>query len=148
MSGLAYRPMREGDIAWVAEQERELHLFPWTAGNFSDALQAGYSAWLQYDGEQPCAYALMLLVVDEAHLLDLSVVRSAQNRGCGRALLDHLCERARAAGATQMFLEVRPSNTAALALYRRAGFAEIGRRKGYYPALEGREDAIVMSLPL
>jgi ribosomal-protein-alanine N-acetyltransferase len=86
------------------------------------------------------------MVLDEAHLLNLSVVRTWQNKGCGAALLRRLCDMAREHGAIRMYLEVRPSNRAALALYRRSGFTDVGVRRGYYPALFGREDAIVMSV--
>ncbi|THF55948.1 ribosomal-protein-alanine N-acetyltransferase [Pseudothauera rhizosphaerae] len=140
--------MSEADLEWVTANEAELHPYPWTRGNFADSLGAGYSAWIQSDGGHPCGYAVVLSVLDEAHLLNISVARGAQGRGLGGALLDFLCARARASGATQFFLEVRPSNQPALALYRRTGFEPIGRRKGYYPAPGGREDAIVMRLPL
>ena len=78
----------------------------------------------------------------------MHVAGAQQRKGVGWALLDFLCERTREAGARQMFLEVRLSNEVAQALYRRAGFRTIGRRKGYYPGRDGREDALVMRLPL
>lgn len=143
-----YVPMSEQDLDWVLAMEAELHPYPWTRGNFSDSLDAGYSAWIARVDDKPCAYAVMLLVLDEAHLLNISVARAAQGRGLGAALLAFLCERAKESGAVQFFLEVRPSNLAARALYERAGFQPIGRRKAYYPAPEGREDAIVMRLAL
>lgn len=94
--------------------------------------------------DEPVAYAVVLRVLDEAHLLGIGVALSAQRRGYGRRLLQHLCERAAKEGATCFFLEVRVSNDAARALYRAMGFDEVGRRRGYYPAGVGREDAIVM----
>ena len=96
----------------------------------------------------PIGYAIVLNVLDESHLLDIGVVPAAQGQGLGRYFLGWLCERAKEHGADTFFLEVRPSNVAALRLYERFGFAEIGRRRGYYPAAEGREDAIVMRLAL
>ena len=141
-------PMQESDLAWVAAQDRLLYLFPWSEGNFSDSMSAGYSCWMMLDGSAPLGYAVLMGVIDEAHILNISVVADRQRGGLGRRLLDHLASTARDAGATQLFLEVRPSNTAALALYARAGFETIGRRKGYYPAAGGREDALVMRLPL
>lgn len=144
-AGFGFAPMAEADLPWVVENERELHAFPWTAGNFTDSLCAGYSCWVMRNGNGPVAYAVMLTVIDEAHLLNISVARAAQRRGIGGALLQYLFSEARRVGATQFFLEVRPSNAAALALYGRHGFAAVGRRKGYYPAPQGqREDAIVM----
>lgn len=141
-------PMQESDLAWVAAQDRLLYPFPWSEGNFSDSMSAGYSCWMMLDGSAPVGYAVLMRVIDEAHILNISVVADRQRGGLGRRLLDHLASTARDAGATQLFLEVRPSNTAALALYARAGFETIGRRKGYYPAAGGREDALVMRLPL
>jgi ribosomal-protein-alanine N-acetyltransferase len=142
---LALVPMTEHDLGWVVDNEAELHAFPWTRRNFLDSLAAGYGAWVLRQQDQPVAYAVMLTVIDEAHLLNLSVARSAQRAGIGGLLLRQLFDEARQAGASQMFLEVRPTNTAAQALYGRHGFKAIGRRKGYYPASDGgREDAIVM----
>lgn len=139
-----FLPMTEADLDWVVAQERELHPFPWTRGNFADSLSAGYSAWImQVDGER-AGYAVVLMVMDEAHLLNISIVRHCQGKGLGRFLLDFVADTGRQRGADQLFLEVRPSNAAALALYAATGFQPIGRRKAYYPAAEGREDAIVM----
>lgn len=141
-------PMSAADLDWVGAREAELHAFPWTRGNFEDSLAAGHGAWVMRLDTRPLGYAIMMMVLDEAHLLNLSIARQVQGQGYGRVLLDRLCAEARAGGATQLFLEVRPSNEAALALYRKAGFEQIGRRRGYYPAREGREDAIVMRLTL
>ncbi|GHT92107.1 ribosomal-protein-alanine acetyltransferase [Betaproteobacteria bacterium] len=140
----SFAPMGFADLDWVVAQEATLHAFPWTRGNFVDSLNAGYLHRLMFEAGVPIAYAVVLGVIDEAHLLNLSVVRSAWGRGCGQRMLEHLIEEARQGAIRQYFLEVRPSNTAAIALYQRLGFAEIGRRKRYYPAPEGREDAIVM----
>lgn len=148
VASVAFVPMAESDLGWVAEQDRVLYPFPWAAQNFSDSMAAGYSCWLmQADGE-PAGYAVLMMVLDEAHILNISVAADCQRQGLGRRLLDHLGDVARTVGGRQMFLEVRPSNAAALALYARAGFETIGRRKGYYPAAGGREDALVMRLPL
>ena len=143
-----FAPMSESDLDWVAEQEGSLHRFPWSRGNFADSLNAGHSCWMMFESDAPVAYAIMLAVLDEAHLLNISVTRAAQGRGLGSVLLGYLLSSARSYDLRHFFLEVRPSNLPALALYRRAGFAEIGRRKAYYPSPEGREDAIVMKLEL
>ena len=144
-AGFGFVPMTDEDLSWVVENERELHAFPWSEGNFADSLRAGYNCWVMRDEAEPVAYAVMLTVIDEAHLLNISVARTVQRRGIGAKLLEYLSSEALRAGATQFFLEVRPSNTAAIALYERHGFVSIGRRKGYYPAPDGRrEDAIVM----
>lgn len=144
-----FAPMTELDLAWVVENEAQLHAFPWSRGNFIDSLHAGYSAWVMRIDGRPVGYAIVLQVLDESHLLNLSIARAAQRGGFGSELLRHLANEARRGGSSQFFLEVRPSNQAALALYRGQGFQPIGRRKGYYPLREGgREDAIVMRLDL
>lgn len=145
---LSFAPLGEHDLGWVVEQEACLHSFPWSLQNFIDSLAAGHSCWLMRDAGTPVGYAVVLVVLDEAHLLNISVARDAQGRGLGGQLLGYLISLARSDGIRQFFLEARPSNLSALALYRRAGFMEIGRRKGYYPSREGREDAIVMRLEL
>lgn len=139
-----YRPMTGGDVEWVMTHECALYPFPWTRGNFVDALEAGYFCRVMFDERGPIGYAVMMLILDEAHLLNLSVVHDAQGKGAGAALLGHMRDAARGLRATQFFLEVRPSNAPALRLYERSGFTRIGRRRAYYPAEGGREDAIVM----
>ncbi|WP_234418992.1 ribosomal protein S18-alanine N-acetyltransferase [Parazoarcus communis] len=143
-----FTPMSEDDLDWVSDREAELHPFPWSRGNFADALAAGYASWIMHEAGRPIGYSIVLGVLDEAHLLNISVVRDAQGQGRGARLLAHLFAEARHSGAREFFLEVRPSNQSALALYNRSGFIEIGRRKGYYPATDGREDAIVMKASL
>lgn len=142
---MSIKPMAESDLIWVATTEARLHAFPWSHGNFLDALQAGYACWTMRRNAEPIAYAVVLPVLDEAHLLNISVCAAAQRQGFATILLQHLFDQARMSGATQMFLEVRPSNEAALSLYGVQGFHAVGRRKRYYPAACGnREDAIVM----
>jgi ribosomal-protein-alanine N-acetyltransferase len=143
---LALVPMTLDDVDAVHALECSVFPHPWSRANFSDSVQAGYDAWLLRDGQSELAgYFLLMYALDEAHLLDVAVAAGRQGMGLGRYLLDTLCARAKEMGAESVLLEVRPSNERALAVYRRYGFAEIGRRKGYYPAHEGkREDAIVM----
>jgi ribosomal-protein-alanine N-acetyltransferase len=138
-------PMRDADVDAVAAIEQRAHPFPWTRGNFVDSLKAGHSVWVFREGGTLVGYAVLMMTVDEAELLDITVVPEWQRRGLGGSLLDRLFEVARGHGATRMLLEVRPSNEAGLALYRRFGFAEIGRRRAYY---QGKEDAIVMAREL
>lgn len=149
LPGERLRPMREEDVAAVAAIEAQAYVFPWTAGLFRDCLAAGYSAWvLEAEDATLQAYAILAVGADEAHLLNLCVDPSRQGRGLGRRLLQRMVELARWHRAGRIFLEVRPSNPAAIALYRSEGFIEIGRRPRYYPARDGREDAIVMALDL
>jgi len=142
------RPMIEADLAAVIAIENAIYAFPWTLGNFRDSLAAGYQCWV-YVGECGLVgYAVMMYVVDEAHLLNISIASSRQRQGHGSALLRSVCELAREHGARLLFLEVRPSNTGARRLYARHGFKHIGLRREYYPAPTGREDALVLGLPL
>jgi ribosomal-protein-alanine N-acetyltransferase len=144
-----YAPMGEKDLDEVAAAEKDVYPFPWTRGNFTDALQAGYSAWVLRDAPgKVAAYSVMMIALDEAHLLNLSVARHAQRTGLGWRTLDWMAEVARGYGVRTILLEVRPSNEAAIRLYERYGFERIGVRRGYYPAAGGREDAIVMRISL
>lgn len=141
-------PMREPDLDRVLPIESAIYEFPWSRGNFRDSLTAGYSCWLYVDADAVIGYAVVMLAVDEAHLLNLSVDHAVQRRGHGRQLLDHVMAAAQGHGARSMLLEVRPSNGVGRHLYERAGFAQIGLRRGYYPAASGREDALVLSCAL
>ncbi|MCS6944259.1 MAG: ribosomal protein S18-alanine N-acetyltransferase [Sutterellaceae bacterium] len=144
-----FEPMRAQDLDEVIAVERDIYPFPWTRGNFQDALAAGYSAWLlRAPHGSLIAYAVVMVALDEAHLLNLSVARLYQRRGYGWRMLDWMARCARDEGARTMLLEVRPSNAPALGLYARYGFQRIGVRRGYYPAHGGREDAIVMRISL
>lgn len=149
-AGLALAPMEAKDIDEVHALECSVFPHPWTRGNFVDCLASGYDAWVARDpGGKLAGYFLLMYALDEAHLLDVAVAGERRGKGIGRWLLDTLGARARACGAASVLLEVRPSNERALHVYTRYGFREIGRRKGYYPAHEGkREDAIVMRLEL
>lgn len=145
---LRYTPMQSSDLDAVAQAEAELYDFPWSRANFADSLAAGYSAWVCRSDGALVGYSVMMLALDEAHLLNISIAKPWQRRGHGQALLGFIQDVARANGASTLFLEVRPSNAAAIALYRRNRYHEIGKRRGYYPALFGREDALVMSVVL
>ncbi|HEX5513482.1 MAG TPA: ribosomal protein S18-alanine N-acetyltransferase [Gammaproteobacteria bacterium] len=139
------RRMVEEDVDAVMEIERRAYPFPWTPGIFRDCLRVGYNAWVYVQKEQILGYALMSCGGGEAHLLNICVDPEYQGAGLGRTLLQHVLRHAGRLGADQLFLEVRPSNTRALALYEDMGFIEVGRRKGYYPAERGREDALVLA---
>lgn len=144
---LALRPMVADDVDEVHALECSVFPHPWSRANFVDSLASGYDAWVlrEEGGGQLAGYFLLMYALDEAHLLDVAVASARQGAGVGRLLLDRIAARARAMGMESILLEVRPSNVRALQVYQRHGYAEIGRRKGYYPAHEGRrEDAIVM----
>jgi ribosomal-protein-alanine acetyltransferase len=142
------RPMRDGDLDAVEAAERSIYAFPWSRGNFADSLAAGHAAWVAEAAGDLAGYAVMMMAVDEVELLNISVLDSWRRCGLGAVLLGCLCQRARSVGARRMLLEVRPSNQAGLGFYERQGFRQIGRRKNYYPAAGGREDALVMEMML
>ena len=142
------RPMREGDLDTVMEIERRAYPFPWTHGIFRDCLRADYPAWILDDEARILGYAVLSVAAGEAHVLNLCIDPVMQGAGHGRRLLRALLKIARGHGAQRVFLEVRPSNPRAIALYHDEGFNEIGRRPRYYPAKHGREDAIVMAIEL
>jgi ribosomal-protein-alanine N-acetyltransferase len=143
-----FRPMQIDDLDVVMAIEPHIYPYPWTRGNFSDSLNSGYSAWVLMLDEQIIGYALVMIVLDEAHLLNLSVAKAHQKQGLGRTLLEHMIKISKNHRATNMFLEVRPSNVSAIALYENMGFNEMAVRRGYYPAANGREDAVLMGLAL
>ena len=145
---LSLRPMQTDDLDAVMQIEPTIYSHPWTRGNFSDSLNSGYSAWVLEQDNKMIGYALLMLVMDEAHLLNLSIAKPQQKRGLGRYLLEHMLKIAKNHKVTNMFLEVRPSNISAIALYENMGFSEMAVRRGYYPAKEGREDAVIMGLAL
>ena len=139
--------MRESDLAAVSALEAESHPAPWTAGNFRDALAAGYSTVVGEAAGALVAYGVLMMGPGEAQILNLTVARVARRRGLARALLRRFLDDAVRLGAEQCFLEVRLSNAAAIALYRAEGFVPVARRAGYYPAADGagaREDALVL----
>ncbi|MFC4726819.1 ribosomal protein S18-alanine N-acetyltransferase [Coralloluteibacterium thermophilus] len=145
---ISLRPMREADLPAVAAVEQRAYPFPWSPGIFRDCLRAGYACWVAEDARGLAGYAVLSVAAGEAHLLNLCVAPEHQSRGLGARLLARIIAAARGADAQRVFLEVRPSNAPAIALYDRAGFNEIGRRRGYYPAVGGREDALVLALEL
>jgi ribosomal-protein-alanine N-acetyltransferase len=144
--------MTVADVDAVTAIEARCYSFPWTRGNFIDSLVAGYCAEVLQQGSRArtelLGYFVAMKGVDELHLLNVTVAPDWQGRGLGNELLDAVQAHGQALGLPMLWLEVRESNHRARALYRRRGFSEVGLRRGYYPAAGGREDAIVMSLPL
>ncbi len=145
---LRYAPMTLLDLKNVVEIENRAYAHPWTMGNFRDSIQAGHRCVLLTYGDAIIGYSVVLIAANEAHLLNLTIAPEWQRKGHGRALLLHLASLAITEFASSFFLEVRPSNPRARALYESLGFKAIGLRRNYYPAQAGREDAIVMELKL
>lgn len=145
---LMRRAMTTRDIDAVQAIEASAYAFAWTRGNFIDSLAAGYLAEVLVDEDAIAAYFVAMAGVDELHLLNITVAPAHQGRGLGSRMLDLVQDCGRLQGLSTLLLEVRRSNPRARSLYLRRGFAEVGVRRGYYPAVQGREDALVMSLAL
>jgi ribosomal-protein-alanine N-acetyltransferase len=143
-----YRRMRAADLPRVADLERSLYAFPWSHGNFRDSVDAGYECWVACQGDQVVGYAILMIALDEAHLLNIAIAAPWQNQGIGRQFLAFVLGVAREAKCQIVYLEVRPSNLAARHLYREAGFQQIAIRPSYYPAHGGREDALFLGITL
>ena len=139
-----YRRMMARDLDSVMAIENRVYTHPWTRGNFLDSMTAGHHCWIANVRGTIVGYSVAAIVAGEAHLLNLSIAAEWQRRGLGAELLRFMLKLTRDYAAERVFLEVRPSNIAARALYRAAGFVEIGTRRGYYPSQHGREDAIVL----
>ena len=140
--------MREQDLVEVMAIEDAIYSHPWTRGNFADSLVAGYECRTWRLGADLVGYFVLMVAAGEAHLLNLSIAPAWQRKGHGSLLLREAAGIARTRGARGIFLEVRPSNAGAQALYTRFGFRRIAVRRGYYPAHSGREDALVLTLAL
>ena len=141
-------PMRVQDLAEVAALENSVYPHPWTHGNFLDSLKAEYECWTWREGRTLLGYFVLTAGAGEAHLLNLSVAAARRRQGHGSALLRDAMRIARERGAAELFLEVRPSNRVAIALYAKFGFERIAIRRDYYPANGAREDAHVYRFAL
>ena len=138
------RGMREADIADVVRIEESAYDYPWNAAIFRDCLRMAYYCQVHLADDQVVGYVIMSFGAGEAHILNLCVDPDTHRAGFGRRLLRRALRRAERLGAASMFLEVRPTNLPALALYRSEGFQPVGRRRDYYPADHGREDALIL----
>jgi ribosomal-protein-alanine N-acetyltransferase len=143
-----FRAMSPQDVPAVAALERRAYAFPWSEGIFRDCLRVGYLCRVADLEGRIAAYGIVAMGGGESHILNLCVDETLRGRGIGRQMLGLLLERSREAGMEDAFLEVRPSNRLALALYQSVGFVQVGVRKGYYQAEQGREDALVLKLRL
>lgn len=142
------RPMEEPDIPEVGRIEQLAYDYPWTPGIFRDCLRMRYDCSVHLDRGGIVGYILLTAAAGEAHVLNLAVDPERRGEGFARRLLRYAIRKARRTGVEAIFLEVRPTNTAALRLYFSEGFRQVGRRRDYYPAETGREDALVLRLTL
>lgn len=140
--------MTEPDLASVMVVEESGHAYPWTEGIFRDCMRTGYRCEVAELGEEIVAFSVLQIAVGEAHILNVCVHSKRRHKGIGSAVLTRLMGMAEQAQVHSIFLEVRPSNRAALGLYEKFGFIEVGLRKQYYPTATGREDALILAKEL
>jgi len=139
--------MQVEDLDGVVGLEQHAFSHPWSRKLYVDALTS-YECWMMFVDNQHVGHAVISQIVDEAHLLNIAIAVEQQGKGLGLQLLEHLMQRASQRGCVECFLEVRASNVSAYRLYERFGFNEIGRRRDYYPTVDGHEDALVMACTL
>lgn len=145
---MAIRSLCEDDLPEVLDIECQGYSFPWSESVFRGCFRPDYRLWALEKGEKLSGYAIVAYMAGEAHLLNLCVAAGDRSLGGGRHLLRHLIAESARDGMSQVLLEVRDSNARAMNLYASEGFSIIGRRPGYYPGGQTREDALVMALPL
>ena len=142
------REMCLEDVQQVISIEREIFLFPWSPGNFSDSIRSGYVCRAIVKESTILGYGITMMSPEEAHILTLGVSANWQKKGLGKMLIEYFTNYARLENAKSIWLDVRESNQGAVSLYKKMGFIHVAIRKGYYPAMWGREDALVMKLEL
>ncbi len=143
-----FRLMIENDLDEVIRIEELVYPYPWTRGIFFDCLNTGYLCWVLERKGKIISYSVMSVAVGEAHLLTIVVPIDEQGKGYGKIMLNEMIQHAVTAKASTMYLEVRVSNETAIQLYHQRGFNELGIRNNYYPAENGREDALILALDL
>ncbi len=148
MQQIEFRSMLETDLDAVMRVEQKAYDFPWAKGLFADCLRAGYDCTVAWDGVEIIAHAILSSAAGESHILNLTVCQSCQRQGIGKQLLRHLIDKASLKSSDMILLEVRRGNQGAIHLYEAAGFNEIGCRKDYYPAPNGKEDALLLAMQL
>ncbi|EPG4961066.1 TPA: ribosomal protein S18-alanine N-acetyltransferase [Citrobacter amalonaticus] len=140
--------LSQSDLPAAFQIEKRAHAFPWSEHTFASNQGERYLNYqLTVEGRM-AAFAITQVVLDEATLFNIAVDPDFQRRGIGKALLEHLIDELEKRGVLTLWLEVRSSNVAAIALYESLGFNEVTIRRNYYPTADGREDAIIMALPI
>ncbi len=144
---LNFRPMDENDLQQVIKIEKLAYLFPWTLGIFNDCLRVGYHAQILELENEMIGYSVISMAVGEAHILNVCVHPNYQGHGFGAFIIESLLKMTSAYQIDTVFLEVRASNQAAIHLYNKFSFNQVGIRRRYYPCHQKeREDALVFAL--
>ena len=137
------RKMTEADIAQLAQLEKQCFSDPWSESAFQYELQNPLSLWLvASDGENVAGYVGSQTVMGEADMMNLAVSHAYRRKGVGEKLVLDLIQRLNDLQTHSLTLEVRVSNTPAIALYEKLGFIQVGRRPGYYR--NPKEDAYIL----
>lgn len=144
--GWVMRNMCEEDLPQIMAIELASYSYPWSEALFISCLEGGYINRVLLDGEKIIGYLAISVAVGECHILNICSAPAYRRRGVARHLILALLRESRDLGAEKAFLEVRPSNVNAIGLYEALGFQQVGRRKNYYPASQGREDALLYML--
>lgn len=142
---LSFRRMKTDDVAQIMQVEKSVYQYPWTEGIFNDCIRVGYECWLAEIDETMVAHAVISIAAGESHILNISVDNQYQGQGIGKRFIEFLVDIAKSKKVSTILLEVRPSNVQAINCYNATGFNEIGCRKDYYPAPNGREDALLFA---
>lgn len=145
---ISYRPMRSSDIKSILTIEEQVYNFPWTSRTFNDCMKIGYLCRVCERIDEIVGYGILSIGAGEAHVMNICVSPKFQKQGVGKRLMNNLIEVALENRSKTVLLEVRPSNQSAIELYLSMGFIEIGTRKNYYPAEQGREDAVMFAMDL
>jgi ribosomal-protein-alanine N-acetyltransferase len=139
------RTLYKSDLDEILPIEQAVHVLPWTEETFKLCFNAGYIGWVIEVDHKIIGFIMVSLSADECHVLNLCVARSHQRQSFGRTLLLKALEHAQHLGISIAYLEVRRSNQAAIALYKKLQFLFIGERKNYYPVVSGYEDALIFA---
>ncbi len=146
---MLFRAVQESDLDTIVAIENSSHIHPWSKSVFRDCLRVSYVCdMLLSDDGQVVVYGVMSVAAGEAHIFNVCVNKLCRRKGYGKKMMLHLLHKAKAQNASIVFLEVRQSNAPAISLYKKLGFEATGSRKDYYPAKDGREDAVIMSMTL
>ncbi len=142
------RKYHANDLPRLLEIENEVQLSPWPPEVFKQTLARDNTCWVIEKDQQVAAFIIISAITGEIHILNLCVSRADQRSGYGQQLLRYVLQQAVQEKCLFAYLEVRRSNQAAIALYEKMDFVQIGERRGYYPAVNGREDALIFAKDL
>lgn len=143
------RRLTFADLQAVLAIERDAYDYPWSEGVFRDCLRVGYRSFGAVAiGGHLMGYCFLSIAAGEAHVLNICVNPRNRRSNIAHSLLERMFNQALAEEVETLMLEVRCSNVGAITLYENMGFERVGMRKRYYPAHNGREDALLLSVSM